>query len=228
MSSIPDLPAEPGDHDCPICYEPNVLRDRAPICPNGHTFCADCQPRIQSVFTGWGLGGERGACCPLCRGPIPYVPLVVPVVPLVVPVAAGGGGGGGGVGGGGGGGGGADARAIAADERQARHLRAVEGFQNLPARRQAQALFRLARDEGRIPANAAFGGIHKRNCPCGRHSGAHGVRFLKMPDNKRLYRCEVCYINAYAAVGRNGTLPPPPPEWSMNGVAAAAHADYDV
>ena len=224
MSSIPDLPAEPGDHDCPICYEPNVLRDRAPICPNGHTFCADCQPRIQSVQTGWGLGGlERRACCPLCRGPIPYVPLGVPYVPLVVPVAAGGGGGGGG----------ADAvireqRAIAADERQARHLRAVEGFQNLPARRQAQALFRLARDEGRIPANAAFGGIHKRNCPCGRHGGAHGVRFLKMPDNKRLYRCEVCYINAYAAVGQNGALPPPPPEWSMNGVAAAAHADYDV
>ena len=222
MSSIPDLPAEPGDHDCPICYEPNVLRDRAPICPNGHTFCADCQPRVQSVQTGWGLGGlERRACCPLCRGPIPYVP-------LGVPVAAGGGGGGGGavpyvpppapvaveV---------PDGRANDPDRPQ----RAIDGFNNLPARRQAQALFRLARDEGRIPANAAFGGIHKRNCPCGRHGGAHGVRFLKMPDNKRLYRCEVCYINAYAAVGRN-EAPPPPPEWSMNGVAAAAHADYDV
>jgi len=223
MSSIPDLPAEPGDHDCPICYDENVLRDRAPICPNGHTFCADCQPRIQSVQTGWGLTRERRACCPLCRAPIPYVPLGG--VPAPVPQV---------LGGGGGGGGGGPALVVVHNRVDLRNndpdrpQRAIDGFNNLPARRQAQALFRLARDEGRIPANAAFGGIHKRNCPCGRHSGAHGVRFLKMPDNKRLYRCEGCYIAAYAAVGRNGALPPPPPEWSMNGVAAAAHADHDV
>jgi hypothetical protein len=50
------------------------------------------------------------------------------------------------------------------------------------------------------------------------------VRFFKMPDGKRKYRCEACYIAAYG----DGVLPPPPPEWSMNGVAAAAHNDQDV
>lgn len=217
----PDLPDELGDYDCPICYEPNSIRDREAICPNGHTFCSDCQPRIQSVRTGWGLGQRGIACCPMCRGHIPYVPLGGG--PAVAPID--------------------DAAALrAVNAIQAaggepppppppvyrwvndpgRPQRAIDGFNNLPERRQAQALFRQARDEGRIPQNAAFGGIHKRNCPCGRRHGANGVRFLKMPGGKRLYRCEACYIAAY------NEPPPPPPAWSLNGLALAAHEDQNL
>jgi len=221
---IPDLPEEIGDHDCPICYEPNTLQGRDPICPNGHTYCADCQPRIQSVRTGWGLGQRGIACCPLCRASIPYVPLLPPPgallangqpdpffapppprAPAPAPAPP------------------QDGRANDPDRRQ----RAIDGFNDLPARRRAQALFREARNNGTIPQNAAFGGIHRRNCPCGRRHGANGVRFLKMPDNRRLYRCEACYIAAYAQAGMN-VIPPPPPEWSMNGIALAAHNDQDV
>jgi hypothetical protein len=209
----PDLPDELGDHDCPICYETNALQGREPICPNGHTYCADCQPRIQSVRTGWGLGGAYGtACCPLCRAVIPYAPLGGPAPaphrppppPIVVHHHH-------------------DGRVGDPD----RPRRAVDGFNNLPERRAAQARFRQARDNGTIPANAVFGGIHARGCggcPQERKHGHNGVRFLKMPDGKRKYRCEACYIAAYG----EGAVPPPPPEWSLNGVALAAHNDQNI
>jgi len=232
MAHIQELPDEVGDHDCPICYEPNTLQDRVPVCRNGHRMCADCQPRIQSVRTGFGFHGAAGhAVCPLCRAPIPYIPLpphrdALPALllngqpdpfhappPIVghplnnpnphVPAA--------------------DGRANDPDRPQ----RAIDGFNNLPERRRAQARFRQARNDGTIPQNAMFGGIHTRGCggcPQNRKHGHGGVRFFKMPDGKRKYRCEACYIAAYG----DGVLPPPPPEWSMNGVAAAAHNDQDV
>lgn len=216
MAHPQELPDELGDHDCPICYEPNTIQDRVPVCPNGHRMCADCQPRVQSVRTGFGFHGAAGtAVCPLCRAPIPYIPLEPahahahahppPPPPIQIPHGRD-----------------PDGRVGDPDRPQ----RAIDGFNNLPERRAAQARFRQARNDGTIPQNAMFGGIHRRGCggcPQNRKHGHNGVRFFKMPDGKRKYRCEACYIAAY-----NGALPPPPPEWSMNGAALAAHNDQDV
>jgi hypothetical protein len=228
-SPIPDLPEQVGDHDCPICFEPNAIIDREAVCPNGHKLCADCQPRVQSV---------RPARCPLCRAYIPFIPLPTPAITegeripryivdhvdengfthmrpnpnyigpalqhYVQPPRAP-----------------RPARVQDPDGRRGdpeRPQRAIDGFNNLPARRAAQARFRHFRDEGVIPANARFGGIHTRNCPCGRSGGAQGVRFLKMPGGNRKYRCEVCY-----GAETNGGIPEEPPAWSWNGAALAAH-----
>jgi hypothetical protein len=43
-----------------------------------------------------------------------------------------------------------------------------------------------------------------------------------MPGGKRLYRCEACYFAAY------NEQPPPPPAWSLNGLALAAHEDQNL
>jgi len=196
---IPDLPEQLGDHDCPICFEPNAITDRIAVCPNGHRLCADCQPRIQSVPSIWQNRAVFSAC-PLCRAPIPYIEPPRPVIPPREPRPA---------------------RVQDPDGRRGdpeRPQRAIDGFNNLPARRAAQARFRQFRDEGAIPANARFGGIHTRSCPCGRRGGAQGVRFLKLPDGSRKYRCEVCY-----GALTNGGIPEEPPAWSWNGAALAAH-----
>ena len=219
---IEELPDTVGDHDCPICFEPDAIRDRIAVCPNGHRLCADCQPRVQSV-----MSRGRNAACPLCRAIIPYIPLPAPAGaeggPYIVDHI--------------------DEHGIThmrlnphyirpqpqppVQQPRDPHLRdgrmgdperpqrAVDGFNNLPARRAAQARFRQNRDNETIPQNARFGGIHNRNCPCGRRGGAQGVRFLKMPEGRRVYRCEVCYEAAM------GTAPPEPPAWSMNGAALA-------
>jgi hypothetical protein len=150
----------------------------------------------------------------MCRAAIPYIPLPADLPAGAVPVPV------------------VDApniwnQRVEPDGRRNdpdRPQRAIDGFNNLPARRQAQALFRQARDNGTIPQNAMFGGIHQRKCgTCDRRHGANGVRFLKLPDGTRKYRCERCYMAAYAAAGQNGAVPPAPPEWSMNGVALAAY-----
>jgi len=48
--------------------------------------------------------------------------------------------------------------------------------------------------EGRIPANATYGGIHHRRCGaegCLRTGGQDGVRFLRWNGGSRRYRCEL-------------------------------------
>ena len=197
---IQDLPEVLGDHDCPICFEPDAIRDREAVCPNGHKFCADCQPRIQSVRN----FRTMHAACPLCRADIPYI--TDPIRPVyVLPIV----------------------RAVQqrdADGRRGdpeRPQRAIDAFNNIPARRAAQQQFRENRNNGIIPQNARFGGFHRRNCTCGRKGGAEGVRFLKLPDGTRRYRCEVCY-----GLATNGAVAPEPPAW--NTPAVAMHDDCTV
>ena len=208
---IQDLPEQLGDHDCPICFEPDAIRDREAICPNGHKLCADCQPRVQSVW----VFRTQHAACPLCRAPIPYIR--DPALPDYV---------------------GPQAQAPQApraprvrtvrdpaDGRRGdpeRPQRAIDAFNNLPARRAAQQRFREFRNAGDIPQNARFGGFHMRWCICHqRRGGEHGVRFLRLPDGTRRYRCEECY-----AVATNGGIPPEPPAW--NYPAVAMHDDITV
>ena len=199
---IPDLPEQLGDHDCPICFEPDAIRDREAICPNGHKLCADCQPRVQSVR----VPRRQHAACPLCRAAIPHIPLEEEA-PAAEPRAP-------------------RVRAVQqADGRRGdpeRPQRAIDAFNNLPARRAAQAQFRANRDDGVIPQNARFGGFHQRNCTCRlRRGGAQGVRFLRLPDGTRRYRCEACY-----AAATNGGIPEEPPAW--NYPAVAMHDDRTI
>jgi hypothetical protein len=204
---IQDLPEVLGDHDCPICFEPDAIRDREAVCPNGHKLCADCQPRVQSVW----VFRTTHAACPLCRAPIPYIrdpalpdyvgPQPGPYVPRVRAVQQ------------------RDADGRRGDPE--RPQRAIDAFNNIPARRAAQQVFRENRNNGIIPQNARFGGFHRRNCTCGRKGGAEGVRFLKLPDGTRRYRCEVCY-----GLATNGAVAPEPPAW--NTPAVAMHDDHTV
>ena len=208
---IQDLPEVLGDHDCPICFEPDAIRDREAVCPNGHKLCADCQPRVQSVW----VFRTTHAACPLCRAPIPYIrdpalPEYVgpqgpgPYVPIVRVVQ--------------------QRDPHLRDGRRGdpeRPQRAIDAFNNIPARRAAQQVFRENRNNGIIPQNARFGGFHRRNCTCGRKGGAEGVRFLKLPDGTRRYRCEVCY-----GLATNGAVAPEPPAW--NTPAVAIHDDHTV
>ena len=69
--------------------------------------------------------------------------------------------------------------------------------------RDALTSFIQKKNQGLIPANAEFGGIHKRKCghklnnnmTCQRRGGDEGVRFLIYGDTgKRRYRCE-CHDN---------------------------------
>jgi len=193
---VPDLPEQLGEHDCPICFEPDTIREREPVCPNGHRICADCQPHIQSVYV------RGGAACPLCRAPIPFIPEERvggrPLAPAQPP-----------------------RRVVDHTQRQERRDRANAAFNNLPARREAQQVFLQNRREGTIPANARFGGFHQRRCPCGRSGGSQGVRFLKLRDNTRRYRCEACY-----AQEMDGAEAPPPPAWNLP--AVAAHDDVPL
>jgi hypothetical protein len=204
---IQDLPEQLGDHDCPICFEPDAIRDREAVCPNGHKLCADCQPRVQSVW----VHRTQHAACPLCRAPIPYIR--DPALPDYVgpqPQAP------------------RAPRVHAVQQRDAdgrrgdpeRPQRAIDAFNNIPARRAAQQQFRENRNAGTIPQNARFGGFHQRNCTCGRRGGPQGVRFLRLPDGTRRYRCEVCYEQA------GGGIPPEPPAW--NTPAVAMHNDCTV
>jgi len=204
---IPDLPEQLGDHDCPICFEPDAIRDREAVCPNGHKLCADCQPRVQSVW----VHRTQHAACPLCRAPIPYIrdPALPDYVGPQAPQAPRA----------------PRVRAVRdpADGRRGdpdRPQRAIDAFNNIPARRAAQQRFRENRNAGTIPQNARFGGFHQRNCTCGRSGGAQGVRFLRLPDGTRRYRCELCYEQA------GGGIPPEPPAW--NSPAVAMHDDITV
>lgn len=234
---LTELPETLGDNDCPICFEPDAIRDRVAVCPNGHKLCAECQPRVQSVMA---RGAGRHAACPLCRARIPFIPLQAPIrVGGEVEIPEG------------------NPRYIvdyidehgithmrinphyiddhpqlleqrrlqreqaraaqnAADGRRGdpeRPQRAIDAFNNIPARRAAQQQFIQNRRNNTIPQNARFGGFHRRNCTCGRRGGAQGVRFLRMPDGTRKYRCEVCYEQA------GGGIAPEPPAWNLPAVA---------
>ena len=204
-------------NDCPICYGENLLEGRDAICPNGHKFCETCQPHIQSVRTGWGMGQygrTNTACCPLCRATIPYVPLGIPFHEEMLarqqaqaqqePVVLGPG---------------YMAwraqqdqqaqqaraeRARAQQDQQrrfdeARAQRAVDGWHNnIENRARERTEFLRLRAIGAIPGDAIFGGVHNRKCGnrnCDRRTGAGGVRFLKIGAG-RVYRCEVCFRNA--------------------------------
>jgi hypothetical protein len=103
------------------------------------------------------------------------------------------------------------ARERPAGDTEARRERAIRGFQeNGQTRRAMREEFLQMREDGLIPGDAMFGGIHRRKCgnrDCDRQGGWGGVRFLKI-GNKRMYRCEACY----RAV--TGDLPPPAPEFA--------------
>lgn len=202
-----DLPDRLGDDDCPVCYGERALRGRIAVCPNGHRLCAECQPHVQSVRnyrTGM-------ASCPLCRADIPHVARVAPA-PQPLPVGAGGftaeeiarmadprpfmteaeaqevnrriqerr-----------------EARAEADAQAENRRERAIRGFQqNGQNRRAGREQFLLHREQGAIPGDALYGGVHERKCGnrnCERRGGTAGVRFLKTDLGKRVYRCEACY-----------------------------------
>jgi hypothetical protein len=61
-----------------------------------------------------------------------------------------------------------------------------------------------------------------RWCICHqRRGGEHGVRFLRLPDGTRRYRCEACY-----AAATNGGIPEEPPAW--NYPAVAMHDDRTI
>lgn len=197
--------------DCPICY--GDLGTPADLCPNGHKVCDTCRPQIQGVRTG------RGATCPFCRAPIPYVPLPGPppvrrarrhpgedaavvarAAQLAVDLAENPG---------------ENAEVTARriytpDEIVAilhDEIVAVLHDENpLPPRRgggrphigpeweAARTLFLANREAGRIPADSVFGGIHERKCgtrECERRGGAGGVRFLLNEAGRRRYRCEL-------------------------------------
>jgi len=204
---LTELPEQLGEYDCPICFEPDAIRDREAVCPNGHKLCADCQPRVQSVQNFRTLH----AACPLCRANIPYIPdhalpaYIGPQPPRAPRVRA--------------------VQQVAyPDGRRGdpeRPQRAIDAFNNIPARRAAQQRFREFRNAGDIPQNARFGGFHMRWCICHqRRGGEHGVRFLRLPDGTRRYRCEVCYEQA------GGGIPPEPPAW--NTPAVAMHDDRTI
>lgn len=195
------------ENDCPICFEPDSLRDREAVCPNGHRLCATCQPRIEYAWN---------ASCPLCRARLPRPPIRViaagerfwetntdePNIPIHVhgdPIPR---------------------RVVDHTETEVRRQRANAAFNDIPRRREAQQLFLQNRQTGRIPETAKFGGFHERNCPCGRHGGAEGVRFFKLRNNTRRYRCEVCYR---AEMGED---PPSPPDWNLP--AVAMHNDVPI
>ena len=197
-----DLPAQQGDDDCPVCMGEGALRGREAVCPNGHRLCEECQPHVQSVRD-WRTGQAK---CPMCRAAIPYIPRAAAPDPF-------------------GPGGGAfqdmdpfaldAARQLAAQQQalraahpqqrrgvdhgdtEARRQRAIDGFRlNAQPRREARERFLLLRDQGRIPGDSMFGGVHMRKCGnrrCDRTGGHQGVRFLKTLGGKRMYRCEVCY-----------------------------------
>ena len=87
-------------------------------------------------------------------------------------------------------------------ETETRRERAIRGIQqNGQTRAEARQVFLHLRENVRIPGNAMFGGVHQRKCgvrTCERRTGAGGVRFLKLNEGKRKYRCETCY---YAETG---------------------------
>lgn len=95
-------------------------------------------------------------------------------------------------------------------DTEARRERAMDGFRNNDQpRREARERFLLMREQGRIPADSMFGGVHGRKCgvrACVRRTGAEGVRFLKGTGGKRSYRCEACY-----RAENNGAEPEPVP-----------------
>ena len=212
-----------GEHpqnmeECPVCLTESVLN--APVCPNGHRVCAECQPRIQAIRS-WRTGGAQ---CPMCRAPIPYIPInpaleepgsvwddvaqqewarerVARQIQRRMR---------------------RDARVVEQAERRVRNLnrredtearreRANRGFEeNRDARIEANAEFTQLRATGQIPWDAQFGGVHRRKCGvrnCERTGGAQGVRFLKFPNGTRQYRCEACFT---AVAGHE---PPPTPEF---------------
>lgn len=189
-----DLPQRQGDDDCPVCYGERALVGRVAVCPNGHRLCAECQPHVQGVRTHNGH-----ASCPLCRADIPFVPrqVVAPAPPQQDPA-------------------GHVARARQAQEadRADRRERAIRGFQNNGQERRAgRERFLQLREEGQIPGNALYGGVHERKCGvrgCERRGGNQGVRFLKDNLNCRKYRCEACYIRE-----NNGMAPAPAPAFTQ-------------
>jgi len=191
-----DLPDRLGDDDCPVCYGERALQGRVAVCPNGHRLCSECQPHVQSVRN-WRTGQ---ASCPLCRADIPYVPREAPApAPQAQPA---------------GGGPVFQERvggewveipraemerrwAEGARREEERRERAIRGFQqNGQNRRAGRERFLQHREQGHIPGDALYGGVHDRKCGnrgCDRRGGEQGVRFLKTNLGKRVYRCEVCY-----------------------------------
>jgi len=161
------------DNDCPICYGENALDGRDPICPNGHRFCADCQPIIQRSRTGWGMAPAGRPRCPLCRADIPGVP-AGEVLADQAPYP------------------GMDRHAGGED---ALGRRGGGRPHNGPEWNAARRRFIERRQNGEIPHDAMFGGIHHRKCgnrQCDRTGGSDGVRFLLFANTgKRRYRCEV-------------------------------------
>ena len=138
-----------------------------PMCPNNHKLCMVCLRHIQGIRN-W---QTQQASCPICRAAIPYVPIQQPQ-PQPQPWIP----------------------YIAAQPRQQQRRghgrpRGQEWFDALTE-------FVNNKNAGRIPADAKFGGIHKRGCgnrECNRVGGSEGVRFLLYKDTgKRRYRCEEC------------------------------------
>ena len=163
----PPRPATPED-PCPVCL--GDTNGAAPCCQNGHVVCDICLPQLLRMPYG---AGHR---CPMCRQPITRRP--------EGHAAAGGG---------------------AAPVHPHHDHRYVGGHDaigrvgggrphNGPVWEEARRRFLENRDQGRIPGNAFFGGIHERKCGhrgCERHGGSQGVRFLLYGDTgKRRYRCE--------------------------------------
>lgn len=197
-----DLPMRQGDDDCPICYGERALVGRVAVCPNGHRLCAECQPHVQSV-----RNHRTGqANCPLCRANIPYVPRQAQAPQGGDPLGEQG----------------QPPRQPRPprDNRdelnayQLRRQRAIEGFQNNHQNRRAgREQFLQLRDQGQIPGNALYGGVHDRKCGvrgCHRVGGIQGVRFLKDHFNHRKYRCEACYMRE-----NNGMAPEPAPAFTQ-------------
>jgi len=226
--------------ECPICFNENIPSDSTPICPNGHNFCGVCLPQIQCVRSWQHSRNARSiqdlrAACPMCRGPIPFVPTPEQLeeqarhdaqraqneAQRLAAVAAH-----------------AERREQLRARRDARLARAAErnarpappapqdareaqvdaimnqrmaevarelGVPHLAPAPQArpahrvpdplhQDLFDANVREGRIPANAIYGGIHHRRCGaegCLRTGGQDGVRFLRWNGGSRRYRCEL-------------------------------------
>lgn len=202
LRKMADLPNTRGENDCPVCLGENLLEGREAVCPNGHRICAECQPHVQSVRN-WRTGH---ASCPLCRAAIPHIPADLPALTEE------------------------QRRAFTEEHRrlmreqqelrrahpqpvadtEARRERAIRGFrENGHVRRANRERFLQLREQGRIPANSMFGGVHSRCCGtrnCNRRGGDEGVRFLKI-GTKRMYRCEVCYT------ALTGDTPPPVPNF---------------
>ena len=155
--------------ECPVCYEENLL---SVMCPNNHKLCSICLRHIQGIKN-W---RTNTATCPICRANIPYVPInppnnnVIPAHVFNAPNPQG------------------PLRNLVPARRGHGRPRGQEWYDALTE-------FINNKNNGTIPANAEFGGIHNRGCgnrQCNRVGGKQGVRFLIYGDSeKRRYRCEL-------------------------------------